>query len=109
MTTKPITTDPLTITQEAANVGTDVSVGPGETVPEAEGKRRPGMLGDDPLRAPVPGMNPGSNPDNPGDDPGVQSPQQPDVLATDPSVPPTASGAPDGKAGADGRAANDED
>jgi hypothetical protein len=85
-------TDPFTATQEAANVGTDVSVGPGETIPEADGKRRPGSFAQEPERPPAPGVTPGSNPDNPGDDPGVATPQQqPDVTATDPSVPPTES------------------
>jgi hypothetical protein len=65
-------TDPITVTQEATNVGTDVSIGPGETLPD----RR---------------KNPGANPDNPGDDPGVApSEQQPDVLGTGPSVRPPA-------------------
>ena len=85
-------TDPFTTTQEAANVCTDVSVGPGETIPEADGKRRPGSFAQEPERPPAPGVTPGSNPDNPGDDPGVATPQQqPDVTATDPSVPPTES------------------
>jgi hypothetical protein len=76
-------TDPLTVTQDAPNVSTDVPNGPGDTLPEAEGKRRPGALADDPQRGPVPAPNPGSNPDNPGDDPGVPPPRQlPDVLAS---------------------------
>lgn len=76
--------DPLTTTENAANVGTDVSVGPGETIPELEGNRRPGGLADDPERPPTPGKNPGSNPDNPGDDPGLPTPQPPpDVLASE--------------------------
>jgi hypothetical protein len=54
-------TDPLTATQEAANVGTDVSVGPGETIPEAEGKRRPGSFGQEPEHPPTPGATPGSS------------------------------------------------
>jgi len=85
--------DPLTTTQNATNVGTDVSVGPGETLPELEGDRRPGGLADDPESPPAPGENPGSNPDNPGDDPGLPTPKQPpDVFATDPA-PPDESGA----------------
>ena len=44
--------DPLTTTQNATNVGTDVSVGPGETLPELEGDRRPGGLADDPESPP---------------------------------------------------------
>jgi hypothetical protein len=75
--------DPFTAAEEAANVGTDVSVGPGEAIPEADGKRRPGTFGNEPERAPIPGVTPGSNPDNPGDDPGVAPPlQQPDVLGS---------------------------
>jgi hypothetical protein len=106
MTNQPIANDPVTITQNGTNVGTDVSVGPGETIPEAAGKRRPGALADDPARAPTPGKNPGSNPDNPGDDPGVGTPQQqPDVLATDPSAPPSE---PDAQTDKGGQAANDE-
>lgn len=101
-------TDPLTTTQDATNVGSDVSVGPGEAIPELEGNRRPGALADDPHRAPPPGPNPGANPDNPGDDPGVPIPQPPpDVLATEPSAPPAESGAEIDKGGAGRRAAND--
>jgi hypothetical protein len=93
--------DPLTTTQTATNVGTDVSVGPGETLPELEGNPRPGGLVDEPGSTPAPGQNPGANPDNPGDDPGVRTPPPPDVFATEWSVPPTESGA--GR-----KAANDE-
>jgi hypothetical protein len=72
-------TDPLTVTEEGTKAGTDVSIGSGETIPEAEGKRRPGTFGN----APVPGVTPGGNPDNPGDDPGVAPPlPQPDVLGS---------------------------
>jgi PAS domain S-box-containing protein len=90
---KPMKPDPLTTTQTATNVGTDVSVGPGETLPELEGNPRPGGLVDEPGSTPAPAQNPGANPDNPGDDPGVRTLPPPDVFATEWSVPPTESGA----------------
>jgi len=39
--------DPLTTTQDATNAGTDVSIGPGEIMPEQKGKRRPGAFSSD--------------------------------------------------------------
>ncbi|HKC44026.1 MAG TPA: hypothetical protein VKC64_09355 [Burkholderiales bacterium] len=39
--------DPVTTTQEATNAGTDVSTGPGESVPEQKGNRRPGVFSSD--------------------------------------------------------------
>ena len=90
--TNPLPNDPITATENAASVGTDVFIGPGERIPEIDGERRPGQLGEDPQKAPAPGRNPGSHPDNPGDDPDVATPRkQPDVQATDHQLPATES------------------
>ena len=87
--TNPLPNDPIATTENAASVGTDVSIGPSERFPAIEGDCRPGQLGEAPPRAP------GSTPANHSD---VATPhQEADMQGTDPSVPPTDAGPGVGK------------
>ena len=61
--------DPLTTTQDATNTSTDVSIGPGETIPEQKGKRRPGVFSSDPGNTEALRKNSDSNSTKPRSDP----------------------------------------
>jgi len=74
---------PLTTTQDATNASTDVSIGPGETMPEQKGKRRPGAFSSDSGDTGAPRKNSDSNSTKPRGDPESSRGRAPSVGKAD--------------------------